>query len=68
MNEGTFVLLGFEGEFAVLQHERWDEDIIEVVIEVIDREDACPGCEVLSSRIKEPLVRGEGGTRLGTAG
>jgi hypothetical protein len=58
MNEGTSVLLGREDEFAVLQLNRIDVDTVRVVIEVIDREGACPGCGVPSSRVKErPLVR-----------
>ena len=58
MNEGTSVLFGLEDEFAVLQVDRLDRDTVRVVIEVIDREGACPGCGVLTSRIKErPLVR-----------
>ncbi|WP_175442283.1 transposase, partial [Humibacillus sp. DSM 29435] len=58
MNEGTSVLLGLEGEFAVLQLERIDPDTVKIVIEVIDRECACPACGVLTSRVKErPLVR-----------
>jgi transposase len=58
MNEGTSVLFGLEDEFRVLQLNRVDPDTVRVVIEVIDREGACPGCGVLSSRVKErPLVR-----------
>lgn len=58
MNEGTSVLLGLEDEFTVLQLSRIDPDTVKIVIEVIDREGACPGCGVTSSRIKErPLVR-----------
>ena len=58
MNEGTSVLLGLEDEFAVLQLNRIDVDTVRVVIEVIDREGACPGCGVPSSRVKDrPLVR-----------
>lgn len=68
MNERTSVLLGLEDEFAVLQLDRLDEDTIEVVIEVVDREGACPGCGVLSSGVKErPLVRAQGPARLGAA-
>lgn len=58
MNESTSVLLGLEDEFTVLQLERIDADTVHVVIEVIDQEGACPGCGVLTSRVKErPLVR-----------
>jgi transposase len=58
MNEGTSVLLGLEDEFRVLQVERLGPDTVRVVIEVTDVEGACPGCGVLSSRVKErPLVR-----------
>ena len=57
MNESTSVLLGLEDEFTVLQLERIDADTVHVVIEVIDQEGACPGCGMLTSRVKErPLV------------
>ncbi|MDV3220463.1 ISL3 family transposase [Intrasporangium sp.] len=58
MNEGTSVLLGLEDEFRVLQVERLGREMVRVVIEVADPEGACPGCGVLSARVKErPLVR-----------
>ncbi|OFE15185.1 hypothetical protein BA895_22790 [Humibacillus sp. DSM 29435] len=58
MNESTSVLFGLEDEFAVLQLNRIDPSTVRVIIEVSDREGACPGCGVLTSRVKErPLVR-----------
>lgn len=58
MNEGTSVLLGLEDEFRVLQVERLGREVVRVVVEVADPEGACPGCGVLSARVKErPLVR-----------
>lgn len=50
MNEGTSVLFGLEDEFAVLQLEGIDPDTVKIVIEVIDREGACPGCGVPMNR------------------
>jgi transposase len=53
MDDGTAVLLGLEDEFTVLVIERVDPGRVKAVIEVTAREDACPGCGVLSSRIKD---------------
>ena len=43
MDEGTSVLLGLEDEFAVLQVDRIDPDMVRVVIEVIDGRGRLPG-------------------------
>lgn len=53
------MLLGLEDEFAVLQVERLGPDTDRVVMEVTNREGACPGCGVPTSRIEEhPLGAG----------
>ncbi|MEP7332640.1 MAG: hypothetical protein ABI692_11160 [Terracoccus sp.] len=44
------MLFGLEDEFAVLQLEGIDPDTVKIVIEVIDREGACPGCGVPMNR------------------
>ncbi|GAB3747413.1 ISL3-like element ISMsm4 family transposase [Yimella radicis] len=52
------MLLGLEDEFRVLQVERLAPEMVRIVIEVADPEGACPGCGVLSAKVKErPLVR-----------
>ena len=53
MNDGTAVLLGLEDEFTVLLVERIDPGRVRTLIEVTATEDACPGCGVLTSRIKD---------------
>ena len=53
MDDGTAVLLGLEEEFTVLLVERIDPGRVKAVIEVAAPEDACPGCGVLTSRIKD---------------
>jgi transposase len=53
MDDGTAVLLGLEDEFTVLLVERIDPGRVKAVIEVRATEDACPGCGVLTSRIKD---------------
>jgi len=56
MDDGTAVLLGLEDEFTVLMVERVDPGRVKAVIEVSAVEDACPGCGVLSSRVKDRPV------------
>jgi transposase len=56
MDDGTAVLLGVDDEFTVLQVDRIDSDTVVVVVEVSDREGACPTCGVFSSRVKDRSV------------
>lgn len=58
MDESTSVLLGLEDEFVVLQLDRVDPGTVRVIIEVTDPGGGCPGCGVLTSKVKErSLVR-----------
>ena len=46
-----------EDEFTILLIERIDPGRVKAVIEVTARQDACPGCGMLSSRIKDrPII------------
>ena len=57
MDDGTAVLLGLEDEFTVLLIERIDPGRVKALIEVRASEGACPGCGVLTSRVKDrPIV------------
>lgn len=57
MDDGTAVLLGLEDEFTVLLIERIDPGRVKTLVEVRVSEGACPGCGVLTSRVKDrPIV------------
>lgn len=56
MDDGTAVLLGLEDEFTVLLVERIDAGRVRAVIEVTAAGEACLGCGVLSSRVKDRPV------------
>jgi len=56
MNDPTSLLFGLDS-FVVLDVGRVEDQVVQVVIESRSREAGCPGCGVLTSRVKErPLV------------
>ncbi len=58
MSEATSVLFGLEDEFSVVQVDRVGDRQVRVVVETVSREGPCPGCGVVTSRVKDrPLVR-----------
>ena len=58
MIDSTSVLFGLEDEFVVTSLERLSSSDLRVVIELRERGAPCPGCGVLTARVKErPLVR-----------
>jgi transposase len=58
MPEATAVLFGIEDEFDVVSVDRIGPGQVQIIIEMRSREAACPGCGVLSGRIRDrPLCR-----------
>jgi transposase len=58
MPEATSVLFGIEDEFDVVSVDRIGPGQVQIIIEMRSREAACPGCGVLSGRIRDrPLCR-----------
>lgn len=58
MIDSTSVLFGLEDEFVVTSVERLSSEDLRVVIEHQAREAACPGCGVVTGRVRDrPLVR-----------
>jgi transposase len=56
MNDTTSLLFGLDG-YGVLDVEDIGDDAVRVVIEPLDSECACPGCGVISSRVKDRPLR-----------
>jgi transposase len=58
MSDATSVLYGLESEFGVIEVTRLGCAEVKIVVEMLCREGACPGCGVVSSRVKDrPVVR-----------
>ena len=58
MSDATSMLFGLEDEFKVLRVERDGATAVQVVIEQTAGEAPCPGCGVLTTRVKDrPVVR-----------
>ncbi|WP_168714883.1 hypothetical protein [Serinicoccus marinus] len=57
MDDGTAVLLGLEDAFTVLLIGRINPGRVKALIEVRANEGACPGCGVLTRRVKDrPII------------
>ena len=57
MSKATSVLFGIEDEFDVVSVERLDPGQVQIIIEMRSAVAPCPGCGVLTTRVKDRPVR-----------